>query len=238
MASLRETSERETWDRHWHQLQARDARLFGRLASWVRRRILARAVRWYTDRWFPTAGVLVEAGCGTAEASSGVRRLQRRCVGLDFSLAALLAARGAPPHRWLVRADIHALPFADGSLAGVWNLGVMEHFPAEDGCAVLREVARALAPGAAAVLFWPPEIGSSRWVLAPIEWLRSRGGRTFRFFPDEVNRLRTFAHGRRTLRAAGLEPATFDFTWRDAFVHFVAVGRRPTSRGGEDGSKA
>jgi SAM-dependent methyltransferase len=223
------TSDREVWDRHWHELQAGDATFFGRLASLVRKRILAGAVRRYTERWFPGEGVLVEAGCGTAESSAGVLPRQRRCVGLDFSFAALLAARGAPPHRWLVRADIHALPFADDSLAGIWNLGVMEHFEPDDGRAILRELARALAPGAAAILFWPPELGLSRLVLAPIELLRSRPGKPFRFFPDEVNRLRTLEHGRRTLREGGLEPVAVDFTWRDAFIHFVAVGRKPAA---------
>ena len=68
----------------------------------------------------------------------------------------------------------------------------------------------------------------SRLVLAPIEWLRSRfRGRPFRFFPDEVNRLRSRRHASETLRAAGLEPVAADFTLRDAFIHIVAVGRKP-----------
>jgi SAM-dependent methyltransferase len=125
-----------------------------------------------------------------------------------------------------VQGDIHALPFADGELAGAWNLGVLEHFPAEEGRAILRELGRVLRPGACAVLFWPPSFGLSRLVLAPVEWVRSRPGRRFRFFPDEVNRMRSFAHARATLQGAGLEVAAVDFSWRDLFIHLVAVGRR------------
>jgi SAM-dependent methyltransferase len=218
--------DREVWEAHWHELQEGRLSPLGRLASLVRRRLLAGAVRSYALRWFPPAGIVVEAGCGTGEASASLGHLRRRSIGLDFSLAALRAARRGP-HRWLVRADIAALPFADDSLAGVWNLGVMEHFPPEHGRVILAELARALSPGASAILFWPPEFGLSRLVLAPIEWLRSRNGRTFRFFPDEVNRLRSLRHGRETLGAGGLEPVAVDFGWRDAFIHVVAVGRKP-----------
>lgn len=221
--------DRETWDRHWRALEGGDSSLFGALASLTRRTILNRAVRHYTDRYFPADGLLVEAGCGTGQASSTVRREGRRLVGLDFSLPALLAARrGGAPYQLFVRGDIRFLPFRDGAVAGIWNLGVMEHFPAAQGRAILDEFRRVLAPGARALLFWPPEFGLSRLVLAPVEWVRSRArGRPFHFFPDEVNRLRSRRHGRETLRGAALEPEAVDFTPRDAFIHLVAIGRKP-----------
>ena len=223
------TREREVWDRHWRGLRG-ESSLFGRLASFVRRTVLRRAVRHYTGRFFPAEGTLVEAGCGTGQASTGVRRLRRRLIGLDFSLPALAQARrDAGPYQVLLRADIRALPFRAGSVAGIWSLGVMEHFPPGDGRAILEEFRRALRPGGCAVLFWPPEFGLSRLVLAPVEWLRSRPGRRFRFFPEEVNRLRSRRHARRALREAGLEPVAADFTPRDAFIHLVAVGRKPAA---------
>jgi SAM-dependent methyltransferase len=222
-------SERETWDRHWQALAGGGSPLFATLASLVRRTILARAVRHYSDRWFPVEGVLVELGCGTAQSSARIRRLRRRFVGVDVSLPALLSARsGGSPHRHLVRADIRSLPFREASIDGAWNLGVMEHFPPAQGHAILREAWRVLRPGGHAILFWPPKFGLSRWVLAPFEWARSRmRGRPFRFFPDEVNRLASCRHARETLRAAGFEPLAADFTARDCFIHVVAVGRRP-----------
>jgi SAM-dependent methyltransferase len=225
-----ERNEREVWDRHWRSLQGGEASFFGRLASLVRRRVICRAVRAYTDRYFPAGGVFVETGCGTGQSSSTVRSLGRRLVGLDFSLPVLAAARrkGATPHQGFLRGDIRALPFRDDSLAGIWNLGVMEHFPPEKGRAILREFLRVLRPGACVLLFWPPEFGSSRLALAPIEWVRSRtSGEPFHFFPDEVNRLRSFRHARDTLIGAGFEPVAVDFTPRDAFIHLVAVGRKP-----------
>jgi SAM-dependent methyltransferase len=218
--------ERVNWNRHWKDLQEKRA-WFGKLASWVRRAILSRAVEHYTETRFATRGIFVEAGCGTGEASSRVRSEGRLLVGLDFSVAALLSARGKPPYRALVGGDLRSLPFRDGSLDGIWNLGVLEHFEPADGNAVLVEMRRTLAAGGVALLFWPPHFGLSRLVLAPIEWLRSAAtGRRFRFFPDEVNRMRSRRHGRETLSAAGLQPLAVAFTPHDAFIHLVVIGRK------------
>ena len=219
------SAEKEVWNRHWRALQR--SPLFGRMASLVRRSVLRRAVRHYASRWLPRDGWLVETGCGTGEASQLVPREGRRLVGVDLSLSVLLAGRGSGPYDCRLVADIRRLPFADGSIAGTWNLGVLEHFEEAEGIAILRELRRVLRRGGIAVLFWPPSFGSSRLALAPVEAARSvLTGRRFRFFPDEVNRLRSRRHGRAVLQAAGLEPLRVDFTPRDAWIHMVLVGAR------------
>ncbi len=219
--------ERETWDRHWVEIRP-EASLFGRIASVVRTQLLSRAVKGYAERFFPTEGVIVEMGCGTAQSSSRLPRARRTAAALDFSAAALREARKVTVFAASVQGDIERLPFASGSLSGIWNLGVMEHFEAGRGVGILKEFRRVLRPGARAVLFWPPEFGSSRLVLGPVEALRSRvTGREFRFFPDEVNRLRSKAHGKALLEQAGLEAEALEFSPRDGFIHLVVVARRP-----------
>ncbi len=215
------------WDRHWSSLSG-DRSLFGRVSSLVREWILSRAVRSYADEHFPENGVFVEAGCGSAESSVRLGGGRRTLVALDISRVALGAARRVPVFRGLVQGDLFRLPFRTGSVSGVWNLGVLEHFPEDQGKALLAEIARALRPGGVALLFWPPEFGASRLVLAPIEAIRSRPGRPFRFFPDEVNRLRSLAHAREMLAGTGLEPVAVSFSPRSAlFIHVVVVARKP-----------
>lgn len=214
------------WDRHWRGLRG-ERSLFGTLASLVRKLILGRAVRHFTSRYFPGRGWFADAGCGTGQASERIERGERKLLGLDFSLEALLDARKTASYRALVQCDIRQLPFRDGSLAGVWNLGVMEHFEPPVGHAILQEIGRTLEPGGTALLFWPPEMGSSRLVLGPIEWVRTRlTGKTFEFFPAEVNRLRSFQHARAMLQGGGLEPAAVHFSPHDLFIHFIVVGRK------------
>jgi SAM-dependent methyltransferase len=220
-------SEQLGWERHWHST-AGPSSLVGLIATLVRRQILSRAVRHYADRFFEPAGVFVECGCGTGQASQRMMRDGRRLVALDFALGALRQAARVPCFNDRLQADIRRLPFRDGSVTGIWNLGVLEHFEAGTAVEILSEFRRVLKPGGTVILFWPPEFGSSRWVLAPFEWLVSRKrGHKFRVFPDEVNRLRSKRQAAETLRAAGLEPASIDFTARDAFIHMVVVAKRP-----------
>ncbi|MEO8054192.1 MAG: class I SAM-dependent methyltransferase [Acidobacteriota bacterium] len=214
------------WDRHWAALSERTS-LFGRIASLVRTGLLSRAVRSFADEHFAKDGIFVEAGCGTAESSSRVDTAGRTLVALDISRLAVRAARRIPVFRGLLQGDLFKLPFRDGSVAGLWNLGVMEHFSPEEGRTLLREFARILRPGGVALLFWPPEFGASRLVLAPIEALRSRPGAPFRFFPDEVNRLRSRTHAAAMLDGTGLVPVALSFGPRDLFIHLVVVARKP-----------
>src|SRR5450830_415944 len=214
------------WDDHWAALSGRRS-LFGRLASFVRTSLLSRAVRAFADEHFPKDGVFVEAGCGTAESSSRIDPAGRTLVAMDISRLAVRAARRIPVFRVFLQGDLFRLPFRDASVAGLWNLGVMEHFHPEEGRMLLREFARVLRPGGIALLFWPPEFGASRLLLAPIEALRSRPGSPFHFFPDEVNRLRSRAHGFAMLEGTGLEPVVLSFGLRDLFIHLVVVARKP-----------
>lgn len=220
--------ESQIWDEHW--VSTSGASLFGRLTSFVRTRILSRAVRAYTDRFFPSSGVFVECGCGTGQSSSRILRGRRRLVALDFSLPALRTAREILTYTEHLQADIRRLPFADDTVSGIWNLGVMEHFEPNQADTILAEFRRVLRPGHVAILFWPPDFGSSRWILGPIERFRSwRRGKPFRFFPDEVNRLRSRREAFATMAAAGFEGVAADFTFRDGFIHVVVVGRKPSA---------
>jgi SAM-dependent methyltransferase len=225
--SVPDPAGRVTWDRHWESLRG-PRTLFGGIASFVRTQLLSRAVRHYTGTFFSECGVFVEAGCGTGQSSGRLDGAARRLVALDFSAEALKAAHRVPVFSDFLQADIRRLPFRDGSVAGVWNLGVMEHFSERNGLAILHEFRRVLASGGVIVLFWPPEFGLSRLVLAPVErFLSWRREAPFAFFPDEVNRLRSRGHARQTLSEAGFETAAVDFSFRDLFIHLVVVGRKP-----------
>src|SRR6266545_4999725 len=123
------------WDRHWAALSERSS-LFGRIASLVRTSLLSRAVRAFADEYFQKSGVFVEAGCGTAESSSGIDPAGRTLVAMDISRLAVRAARRIPVFSGLLQGDLFRLPFLSGSVSGLWNLGVMEHFTEEEGRAL------------------------------------------------------------------------------------------------------
>ena len=195
----------------------------------MRTQVISRAVAYYASRYLNGEGPLLEAGCGTGQSSWRLDVAGHPRIGLDCSSGALREARAVGVFDTFLQGDITRLPLRDASIAGLWNLGVLEHFDEAVGIRVLQEFRRVLAPGAHAVLFWPPEFGSSRLVLAPIEKLRSfTSGFPFRFFPDEVNRLASLAHARRLLAAADLEECRIDFSFRDLYIYVVVVARRPS----------
>jgi ubiquinone/menaquinone biosynthesis C-methylase UbiE len=81
-------------------------------------------------------------GCGTGAHSDQVRRLGWSPVGVDLSTGMLRHARNRLP---VARGDAERLPVRDASVAAA--IAVMVHTDMPGYPAVLREVARVLAPG-------------------------------------------------------------------------------------------
>lgn len=134
----------------------------------------------------PRDGRIVEAGCGLARY---VRYLADRgyaVEGVEANPDAVRAVRALAPDLEVIEGDIMALPYADGALAGMISLGVIEHF--RDGMAPpLAEALRVLRPGGVLVISVPSlslvrrikrtlflhEIG---WFLNPVAWARRSNG--------------------------------------------------------------
>jgi len=214
------------WDSHWN-LQAGRFSLFGAAAFVVRRFVFQPAVAYYCDRFFAERGFYLEVGCGTAQSSALIPRKGRRLAGSDISAVALELARKSGHLDEFVRADAMLLPYGTNTLDGIWNLGVMEHFVPSEIAQCLKEFHRALKPGGAMILFWPTEHNSSRWILAPFEWLISLfRGRQYLFFPAEISRLRSKAEAKQYLNDTGFDPVRIDFSWRTGFIHMVIIARK------------
>ncbi len=164
------------WDVHW---RAQRRSLFGRICSLYRRHIRARSVAYHFERFFPPAGVFAECGSGSSETSCRIKVRQRTLVAIDFSSEALLRASRRPQIKHCVQADIRSLPFEDQSLDGIWNLGVMEHFPEDEQRSILGEFRRVLKIGGRLMLWWPPRVATDHLLLSPFGWS----------FPAEPGRL-------------------------------------------------
>jgi SAM-dependent methyltransferase len=93
----------------------------------------------------PRAGdVVADFGCGSGRMLVWNRASGAHLVGIDVSPHfAAEALAGAD----LVLGDLRRLPFADGAFTKAWSLDVFEHLSREALDAVLREMARVIAPG-------------------------------------------------------------------------------------------
>jgi SAM-dependent methyltransferase len=104
--------------------------------------------------YLPVEGLLLEAGSGLSAAVITLRRIGFNVMGLDYAVNALHASRRYDPTLPLVAGDVHALPYADSSLAAYLSFGVLEHFEHGMGPA-LAEAYRVLRPGGVLVLTIP-----------------------------------------------------------------------------------
>jgi ubiquinone/menaquinone biosynthesis C-methylase UbiE len=90
----------------------------------------------------PGRGRLLEVGCGTGDHSARFRSLGWTPVGVDLSARMLGHGRRKLP---VARADAEHLPVRDGAVGAAATMMVHTDMPGY--AAVLREVARVLAPG-------------------------------------------------------------------------------------------
>lgn len=226
---VRSSPEFSDWTRHWGN---ENQELFSqKFFSFYRKAVFARTVAWFIQEFFPPAGVFVEAGSGTAETSMRIDKKggARVLVAADIIVPVLEHCHPVMDVR--VGADNFRLPFKDGGIDGLWNVGVMEHFLHDRIDAMMREFHRVLAPGAPILLLWPATDSLPQKGLRLVEKVINlrRGGERFQFHPDEISKLRSSQEGRDVLTRNGFEPVFVDFGLRSLMAFKTVVGRKPGS---------
>ena len=218
------------WTEHWSadKQESGSQKFF----SFYRKAVFARAVAYFIGRYLPPAGLLVEAGCGTAETSMLIdKSAGRTLVAVDLIRPVLDHCHPVMDIR--VCGDIFALPFQDGSLDGLWNVGVMEHFTHPQIDAILREFHRVLKPGGRIVLLWPATFSIPQRILRVLEWfinLRRPAAAKFRFHPDEISQLRSVRQGREVLTRNRFRPVAIDIGLRTLMAFETLVGEKTEER--------
>jgi demethylmenaquinone methyltransferase / 2-methoxy-6-polyprenyl-1,4-benzoquinol methylase len=159
---------------------------------------------------------VLDAACGTGDfAVAALREGAGHVVGLDFSERMLERARRKAPAVELVRGDVLALPFEDGSFdAATIGFGIRNVADLELG---LRELRRVLRPGGRLAIL---EITQPRGALRPffalwfdrIVPLLGRllaGGEAYSYLPASVRRFPPAEELAVLLRAAGFGAVRF-----------------------------
>lgn len=222
------------WDDYWQE-SAEARGIFPVVAKLYRRLLIARAVRHWFRRYFidEPGRVYVHAGCGSGESDARIGFERATFVLMDIAPEALVIARRKTtlPNAHFVVGDIFRPPFRAGTLDGLWNLGVMEHFLEPDISRAFAALAPAMRPGARGLIFWPPRYGSSVIGLGAILFLMNTLlRRHVQFFPDEVSRFWTRSWAQRLLGPSGLTAERTHFSIRDLFTYVVLVIRRSPER--------
>ncbi len=230
------------WDEYWANAQQRRPGLYDRIAEFYRRHIISRSAAAALAPHLPDGPgrQYLHAGCGSGGSDQRLRFASAQVHALDLSVRALALnrARRMPFASWHVCGDLFRLPYQSGTMDGVFNFGVMEHFEAREIEAMLAEFHRVLKPGGRLMLFWPPEFGLSVMALKAFVGLANLVRRTpLRLHPDEVSRIPSFTWIRALMSRSGFQVLETRFGWRDLFTYVVVVGQPVEAGGGQQASR-
>jgi ubiquinone/menaquinone biosynthesis C-methylase UbiE len=144
--------------------------------------------------------IILDLGCG--EGCVGrrlVRALRRRVLGIDFSASALdLALARRYTRQDFVLADLHRLPVRKGVACAAFSWDAL--YLVADRAKALREIARALKPGAPLIFtaYFPAETAAD----ARREWsaLLRRTGFDLKVWSDRTEAWRQFMRAKHARR--------------------------------------
>lgn len=218
------------WSRHWSTEQQHSPAQ--RFFSFYRKAVFSRTVRYFVGRYFPSSGIFIEAGSGTSETSMRIdkRGTGRVLVAVDIIVPILKQCHQVMDIK--VGGDIFSLPFRTNSLAGIWNVGVMEHFTHDQIDQIMREFHRILRPEGVIILLWPGTKSIPQKMLRLVEkGINIRHSKEkFRFHPDEISQLKSAQEGRDVLTRNGFETVSVDSGLRSLMAFITLVGKkRPTN---------
>lgn len=127
---------------------------------------------------------ILDAGCGPGQPVLSHLTDEASAVGLDFSGEQLRLAAENAPAAPLVRGDMTALPFDDGTFDAAVAFWSLIHVPLADHETVIEEFARVLRPGGRLLVCE----GTERWVGENPDWLDSGVGMEWEIAGAEVTR--------------------------------------------------
>jgi SAM-dependent methyltransferase len=164
-------------------------------------------------------GLVLDVGCGPAQAGGYLAGRGARVLGLDLSAGMTAAA----VHRYgslgllAARADMRQLPLCGGSCAGAALFYTLHHLPRGDLPTVLGEFGRVLAPGA--VLLLATHEGAGEFVAD------GHPDITGTLYTGEELKLALTAAGFRNVQVSGRDPLPHERQSGHIYVTAVAGGQ-------------
>ena len=214
----------EEWDAYWAEKKKSGKKLYDGIAVCYRKFIIKGALNTIIGREFPHGAELLHAGCGGGQVDEDIVK-RMNVTALDISLPALEQYQKVNGRfARLVQGSIFKIPLAEGSVDGVYNLGVMEHFSEEEIQKILAEFSRVLKPGGKMVLFWPPRFGLSVRALKFAHFaLNDILKKNVKLHPEEITLVSSKEHVRGIVEKAGVKLIGYEFGLRDFFTHSIII---------------
>jgi SAM-dependent methyltransferase len=216
------------WNAYWDKKKSKRGLFYDIVAEFYRRVIIRRSLNRFIKGNFAKGDLVLHAGCGSGQVDADISSYIS-ITAMDISPVALeIYKRENGPNSTTLWASIFQIPLPDASMAGIYNLGVMEHFTEEEIQRILQEFLRVLRPGGRFVAFWPPELGLSVLFLKTLTaLLKPLVKKDYKFHPDEICRIQSKQHALEIFQKAGFNVLQYAFGPRDAFTYAVIVAEKP-----------
>lgn len=155
-------------------------------------------------------GMVIEAGSGPGFATTlfSTEKNVTLSIALDYDYEALHEGRKTNPNLPAVVADIHQLPFKQGSVRLIWNSSTIEHLP--DQRKAVQEMGRLIPSGGYIFVGVPYKFGP----LFFQRWIPNTGVGVWLGTVYNRGEIESW------LRAAGCDPVD---SWRYFFWFFIGV---------------
>jgi SAM-dependent methyltransferase len=223
-----ELTDPQNWNEYWGMKVRTDSVLYEVIAATYRKRIIAPNIKRALQHHLAAGSRLLHAGCGSGQVDIGLHR-HFRITALDISVNALtLYYRNNPGAERLLHGSILKIPCEENSFDGVYNMGVLEHFTAQEIEQILGEFRRVLKPGGKIVVFWPHRRATSVMVLRAVHWFLNRIlKRKVQLHPAEISLMSSNRQAQIVVERSGLRLLSYSFGPRDGFVQAVIVAQKP-----------
>ncbi len=214
----------QDWDIYWADKDKSSNVVYDFLAGIYRRLIVKNILNHFIKKYFSKGLDVLHAGCGSGQVDADIAGYIN-ITALDISANALKIYKGIHGANCkTVQGNIFALPFADHSFDGLYNLGVLEHFTQDEIRQILLECKRVIKPGGKILVLWPPVFGFTVFILDSAHFILNKIFRmNVKLHPDEITRVRSRKHAIQTFEDAGFKMIEYYFGIRDIFTQAVVV---------------
>lgn len=216
------------WDQYWQQ-QNTTTQIYGKIASFYRRKIISPSLRRTLSKFVTADSLLLHAGAGGGEIDINLpAKWNLHSIDISFEATQLQRAVFKKQNRipTSVQADLFSLPYPSRYFDVVFNLGVMEHFTNTEIYEAIVEMQRVTKRGGYLVLYWPPIWGPSVLVLHFIARVIDFLGRSHvQLHPKEINLFRSRRECREILSKAGLQEVRIRYGPGDLFTHVIVIAQ-------------
>jgi len=218
-----------SWDHYWGGHGIRSKRFFYNVVASSYRRFLIRPyLNYFMKKYFRRNSKVLHAGCGGGEVDMDLQRYLD-ITALDFSQNALKKYRKRHTGKSkILSGDIRSLKFKPSTFDGIYNLGVLEHFPEGEIEKILEGFYKVLKKNGTLVIFWPPEFGVSVSFFKILVFICREilNIKNIEFHPAEVSRLRSKAEAKKIFKDSGFRVIECAYGLRDLFTYVVIVAKK------------